>query len=66
MIEDNTPPSDISEEADKSLENSWSSLREGDYRELNQFEMQYDDLKNGTNTWAAAIDAIKSKYPKLI
>jgi len=57
---------DIRNEPSKELENSWSSLRENEYRHLNQFEMQYDDLKNGTNTWAAAVDAIKSKYPKPI
>jgi hypothetical protein len=46
------------------------SLRYREDREYpsleDQADMQYHDLKNGTNTWEAAIDAIKSKYPKLI
>jgi hypothetical protein len=34
------------------------------YRRLNQMEMQYDDMVNGTTTWQDAIDAIKAQYPK--
>jgi hypothetical protein len=34
------------------------------YAELNQDEMRYDDMVNGTNTWGEAIEAIKAKYPK--
>ena len=29
-----------------------------------QMDMQYWDAKNGTNTWQAAIEAVKTKYPK--
>jgi hypothetical protein len=39
-------------------------MRKGEYAELNQDEMRYDDLKNSTNTWELAIDTIKAKYPK--
>jgi hypothetical protein len=59
---DETP--DISSEADKSLILSWSSLRKYKYDELNQDEMRYDDLINGTTTWQDAITAIKLEYPK--
>ena len=34
------------------------------YDALNQFEMQFDDKKNGTTTWEDAIKSIKNKYPK--
>ena len=34
------------------------------YTELNQFEMQFDDSVNGTNTWIEAINTIKAQYPK--
>ena len=30
----------------------------------NQFEMMYDDAKNGTTVWIDAIDAIKAAVPK--
>ncbi len=33
------------------------------YAELNQFEMQFDDQLNGTNTWFDAVAAIKVMYP---
>ena len=59
---DETP--DISSEADKSLILSWSSLRKYKDDELNQDEMRYDDLINGTTTWQDAITAIKLEYPK--
>ena len=39
-------------------------LRSAAYSKLNQDEMRYDDLINGTNTWVEAIEAIKQKYPK--
>lgn len=42
----------------------YSDMRKVEYAELNQDEMRYDDLKNGTNTWEETIDAIKTKYPK--
>ena len=44
-----------------------------DYRELrkveypsaeDQFDMQYHDSVDGTTTWADAIAAVKTKYPK--
>ena len=60
---DNIIP-DISSEPDQSLTLSWSSLRQGKYALLNQDEMRYDDLVNGTTTWPDAIAAIKQEFPK--
>ena len=38
--------------------------RKAEYDKLNQDEMRFDDLVNGTTTWQDAIIAIKNKYPK--
>ena len=42
----------------------YSRKRKMEYDQLNQLELQYDDLINGTTTWKNAILAIKAKYPK--
>lgn len=60
--------SDITYEMN-ALQNEWDSteyarLRKAEYDKLNQDELRYDDLVNGTNTWGEAIEAIKLKYPK--
>jgi len=34
------------------------------YDALNQDEMRFDDLTNGTTTWPDAIAAIKAEIPK--
>ena len=39
-------------------------LRVKEYRQLNQFELMYDDKINGTTSWLDAIDAIKIRFPK--
>ena len=44
--------------------NEYSRLRKEEYNKLNQYELQFDDLTNDTNTWEAAILEIKAKYPK--
>lgn len=46
----------------KSLE--YQRLRKEKYNLLNQDEMRFDDLMNGTTTWQDAIIAIKLMYPK--
>jgi hypothetical protein len=58
------------------LETAWASYtaehdaqayarnRKEEYNQLNQFEMQFDDKRDGTTTWVDAIDTIKTKYPK--
>ena len=38
--------------------------RKAEYNKLNQFEMQFDDQRDGTTTWVDAINGIKDKYPK--
>ena len=38
--------------------------RKEEYNKLNQFEMQFDDQRDGTTTWVDAINGIKDKYPK--
>ena len=42
----------------------YARLRKAEYDKLNQDEMRFDDLVNGTTTWQDAIVAIKNKYPK--
>ena len=43
---------------------AYSRLRKDEYNLLNQDEMRYDDLVNGTTTWQDAIAAIKLAHPK--
>ena len=43
---------------------AYSRLRKVEYNLLNQDEMRYDDLVNGTTTWQDAIAAIKLANPK--
>ncbi len=38
--------------------------RKVEYDKLNQFEMQFDDQRDGTTTWVDAINEIKARYPK--
>jgi len=38
--------------------------RAAEYAKLNQDELRFDDMMNGTTTWKDAILAIKAKYPK--
>ena len=45
--------------------NKYQRDRKSEYDLLNQFEMQFDDQRDGTSTWVDAINAIKDKYPKL-
>ena len=38
--------------------------RKKEYDQLNQFEMQFDDDRDGTTTWIDTINEIKGRYPK--
>jgi hypothetical protein len=38
--------------------------RKAEYDKLNQWEMQFDDQRDGTTTWKDAINEIKGRYPK--
>ena len=42
----------------------YQRLRRSEYNKLNQDEMRFDDLINGTTTWVDGIKVIKAKYPK--
>tara|TARA_R110000851_G_scaffold105565_4_gene224054 strand:+ start:655 stop:1059 length:405 start_codon:yes stop_codon:yes gene_type:complete len=35
-----------------------------EYAKLNQFDMQYEDIINGTKLWSKAIGSIKKQFPK--
>ena len=38
--------------------------RKAEYNQLNQFEMQFDDDRDGTTTWIDKINEIKGRHPK--
>jgi len=38
--------------------------RQEEYAKLNQFEMQFDDKRDGTTTWVDKINEIKGRHPK--
>ena len=38
--------------------------RMAEYAQLNQFEMQFDDDRDGTTTWVDKINEIKGRHPK--
>lgn len=42
----------------------YARQRKAEYDKLNQFEMQFNDQRDGTTTWVDAINEIKAKYPK--
>jgi hypothetical protein len=44
--------------------NAYKGLRKAEYDKLNQYEMQFDDQRDGTTTWVDAINAIKAAHPK--
>ena len=48
--------------SDQSL--TYSDKRKAEYDQLNQYEMMFDDKRDGTTTWVDAINEIKSRYPK--
>lgn len=42
----------------------YARKRKAEYDQLNQFEMQFDDQRDGTTTWVDKINEIKQRYPK--
>jgi hypothetical protein len=38
--------------------------RKQEYDKLLQFEMQFDDNRDGTSTWVDSINEIKERFPK--
>ena len=47
-------------ESDNQIINS----RKAEYDQLNQFEMIFDDDRDGTTTWVDKINEIKGRHPK--
>ena len=43
---------------------SYARSRKQEYDKLNQFEMQFDDQRDGTSTWIDSINEIKERCPK--
>ena len=43
----------------------YARKRKDEYDQMgNQFEMMFDDKRDGTTTWVDKINEIKSRYPK--
>jgi len=38
--------------------------RKAEYDQLNQYEMMFDDKRDGTTTWVDKINEIKNRHPK--
>ena len=43
---------------------AYARNRKAEYDQLNQFEMQFDDKRDGTTTWVDKINEIKGRHPK--
>jgi len=43
---------------------AYARSRKAEYDKLNQWEMQFDDNRDGTTTWVDSINEIKSQFPK--
>ena len=43
---------------------AYARSRKQEYDKLNQWEMQFDDQRDGTSTWLDSINEIKSQFPK--
>jgi hypothetical protein len=43
---------------------AYARSRKQEYDKLNQWEMQFDDQRDGTSTWVDSINEIKAKFPK--
>ena len=54
----------LDEYNNKILLTQYQRDRKSEYDKLNQDELRYNDLINGTNIWIEAINEIKLKYPK--
>ncbi len=51
------------------LQAEWDSKeyarkRKAEYDQLNQYEMMFDDKRDGTTTWVDKINEIKKRHPK--
>jgi len=67
---DITQPTDAEIQAEVTrLQAEYDSLayarsRKQEYDKLNQWEMQFDDNRDGTTTWVDSINEIKERFPK--
>ena len=43
---------------------TYSDKRKDEYNQINQYEMMFDDQRDGTTTWVDKINEIKSRHPK--
>ena len=43
---------------------AYQAPRRAEYDQLNQFEMMFDDDRDGTTTWVDKINEIKGRHPK--
>ncbi|MDP6583497.1 MAG: hypothetical protein QF535_02495 [Anaerolineales bacterium] len=43
---------------------AYARNRKAEYDQLNQFEMIFDDDRDGTTTWVDTINEIKGRHPK--
>ena len=43
---------------------AYARSRKQEYDKLNQWEMHFDDNRDGTTTWVDSINEIKSQFPK--
>jgi len=43
---------------------SYARSRKQEYDKLNQWEMHFDDQRDGTSTWVDSINEIKVRFPK--
>ena len=63
-------PSDAEIQAEiTKLQAEWDSKdyarkRKAEYDQLNQYELMFDDKRDGSTTWVDKINEIKSRYPK--
>lgn len=49
---------------DERKKSEYKELRRLEYLKLNQDELRFDDLVNGTTVWIDTINSIKAKFPK--
>ena len=67
-IEDKPSDAEIQIELDRMQteydSQEYARKRKQEYDQLNQYEMMFDDQRDGTTTWVDKINEIKAKYPK--